>query len=70
MSERIRQLMVKRGITIEELSRETMINIQALNKIIEIPDESDVTTIKLIALVLNVSIDELLDEKGGEDNAK
>ncbi|CAI6269211.1 SPbeta prophage-derived putative HTH-type transcriptional regulator YopO [Bacillus subtilis] len=70
MSERIKQLMVKRGITIEELSRETMIDIQKLNKIIEIPDESDVTTIKLIALVLNVSIDELLDEKGGEDNAK
>ncbi|CAF1812381.1 helix-turn-helix domain-containing protein [Bacillus subtilis] len=55
MSERIKQLMVKRGITIEGLSRETMINIQ---------------TLKLIALVLNVSIDELLDEKGGEDNAK
>ncbi|MCY7823292.1 helix-turn-helix transcriptional regulator [Bacillus spizizenii] len=70
MSERIKQLMVKRGITIEELSRETMIGIQTLNKIIEMPDESDVTTIKLIALVLNVSIDELLDEKGGEDNAK
>ncbi|AWX21972.1 helix-turn-helix domain-containing protein [Bacillus subtilis] len=70
MSERIKQLMVKRGITIEELSRETMIDIQKLNKIIEMPDESDVTTIKLIALVLNVSIDELLDEKGGEDNAK
>ncbi|WGE05833.1 helix-turn-helix domain-containing protein [Bacillus subtilis] len=64
MSERIKQLMVKRGITIEELSRETMIDIQTLNKIIEMPDESDVTTIKLIALVLNVSIDELLDEKG------
>ncbi|KIN36495.1 hypothetical protein B4068_2094 [Bacillus subtilis] len=47
-----------------------MINIQTLSKIIEMPDESDVTTIKLIALVLNVSIDELLDEKGGEDNAK
>ncbi|AMR46857.1 MULTISPECIES: helix-turn-helix transcriptional regulator [Bacillales] len=70
MSERIKQLLVKRGITIEELSRETMIDIQKLNKIIEMPDESDVTTIKLIALVLNVSIDELLDEKGGEDNAK
>ncbi|MEC2236614.1 transcriptional regulator [Bacillus subtilis subsp. subtilis] len=70
MSERIKQLMVKRGITIEGLSRETMINIQTLSKIIEMPDESDVTTIKLIALVLNVSIDELLDEKGGEDNAK
>ena len=70
MSERIKQLMVKRGITIEGLSRETMIDIQKLNKIIEMPDESDVTTIKLIALVLNVSIDELLDEKGGEDNAK
>ncbi|WP_017697041.1 helix-turn-helix domain-containing protein [Bacillus subtilis] len=70
MSERIKQLMVKRGITIEELSRETMIDIQKLNKIIEMPDESDVTIIKLIALVLNVSIDELLDEKGGEDNAK
>ncbi|WP_181219518.1 helix-turn-helix domain-containing protein [Bacillus subtilis] len=70
MSERIKQLMVKRGITIEELSRETMIDIQTLNKIIEMPDESDVTTIKLIALVLKVSIDELLDEKGGEDNAK
>ncbi|MGQ9007573.1 helix-turn-helix domain-containing protein [Bacillus stercoris] len=70
MSERIKQLMVKRGITIEELSGETMIDIQTLNKIIEMPDESDVTTIKLIALVLNVSIDELLDEKGGEDNAK
>ncbi|MCV0023426.1 helix-turn-helix domain-containing protein [Bacillus sp. XT-2] len=70
MSERIKQLMVKRGITIEELSRETMIDIQTLNKIIEMSDESDVTTIKLIALVLNFSIDELLDEKGGEDNAK
>ncbi|UTL74854.1 helix-turn-helix domain-containing protein [Bacillus halotolerans] len=70
MSERIKQLMVKRGITIEELSRETMIDIQTLNKIIEMPDESDVATIKLIALVLNVSIDELLEEKGGEDNAK
>ncbi|QHJ97787.1 helix-turn-helix transcriptional regulator [Bacillus subtilis] len=70
MSERIKQLLVKRSITIEELSRETMIDIQKLNKIIEMPDESDVTTIKLIALVLNVSIDELLDEKGGEDNAK
>ncbi|MDI6586631.1 helix-turn-helix transcriptional regulator [Bacillus subtilis] len=70
MSERIKQLLVKRGITIEVLSRETMIDIQKLNKIIEMPDESDVTTIKLIALVLNVSIDELLDEKGGEDNAK
>ncbi|MFT4400493.1 helix-turn-helix domain-containing protein [Bacillus sp. SW14] len=70
MSERIKQLMVKRGITIEELSRETMIDFQTLNKIIEMPDESDVTTIKLIALVLNVSIDELLDKKGGEDNAK
>ncbi|MEC4030245.1 helix-turn-helix domain-containing protein [Bacillus subtilis] len=70
MSERIKQLMVKRGNTIEELSRETMIDMQTLNKIIEMPDESDVTTIKLIALVLNVSIDKLLDEKGGEDNAK
>ncbi|MBG9768230.1 helix-turn-helix domain-containing protein [Bacillus vallismortis] len=70
MSERIKQLMVKRGITIEELSRETMINIQSLNKIIEMPDESDVTAIKLIALVLNVSIDELLEGKGGEDCAK
>lgn len=70
MSERIKQLMVKRGITIEGLSRETMINIQTLSKIIEMPDESDVTAIKLITLVLNVSIDELLDEKGGEDNAK
>lgn len=58
MSERIKQLMVKRGITIEGLSRETMINIQTLSKIIEMPDESDVTTIKLITLVLNVSIDE------------
>lgn len=47
-----------------------MIDIQTLNKIIEMPDESDVATIKLIALVLNVSIDELLEEKGGEDNAK
>lgn len=47
MSERIKQLMVKRGITIEELSRETMIDMQTLNKIIEMPDESDVTTIKL-----------------------
>lgn len=70
MSERIKQLMVKRGITIEELSRETMINIQSLNKIIEMPDESDVTAIKLIALVLNVYIDELLEGKGGEDCAK
>ncbi|MCY7943911.1 helix-turn-helix domain-containing protein [Bacillus inaquosorum] len=70
MSERIKQLMVKRGITIEELSRETMIDIQTLNKIIEMPDESDVTAIKLIALVLNVSIDELLEGKGGEDSAK
>ncbi|MEC1684330.1 helix-turn-helix domain-containing protein [Bacillus mojavensis] len=70
MSERLKQLLVKRGITIEELSRETMIDIETLNKIIEMPDESDVTAIKLIALVLNVSIDELLDEKGGEDNAK
>ncbi|MCY7839737.1 helix-turn-helix transcriptional regulator [Bacillus spizizenii] len=70
MSERIKQLMVKRGITLEELSRETMIDFQTLNKIIEMPDESDVTTIKLIALVLNVSIDELLNGKGGKDNAK
>ncbi|MER2456407.1 helix-turn-helix transcriptional regulator [Bacillus subtilis] len=70
MSERIKQLMVKRDITIEELSRETMIDIQTLNKIIEMPDESDVTTIKLIALVLNVSIDELLNERGGENSAE
>ncbi|MED4861418.1 helix-turn-helix transcriptional regulator [Bacillus atrophaeus] len=61
MSKLIKKLMEKRNITIEQMSEETMIDIESLKRIIDEPDEGDVVSMKLIALVLDVSIDDLLN---------
>ncbi|MCY8810644.1 helix-turn-helix transcriptional regulator [Bacillus atrophaeus] len=62
MSKLIKKLMEKRNITIERMSEETMIDIESLKRIIDEPDEGDVVSMKLIALVLDVSIDDLLND--------
>lgn len=62
MSKLIKKLMEKRNITIEQMSEETMIDIESLKSIIDEPDEGDVVSMKLIALVLDVSIDDLLTD--------
>ncbi|MEK4632453.1 MULTISPECIES: helix-turn-helix domain-containing protein [Bacillus] len=62
MSKRIKKLMEERSITMEQIAKETMINIDKLKKIINEPHEGDVTSVKLIALVLDVSIDDLIDD--------
>ncbi|ADP32478.1 helix-turn-helix domain-containing protein [Bacillus atrophaeus] len=62
MSKLIKKLMEKRNITIERMSEETMIDIVSLRRIIDEPDEGDVISMKLIALVLDVSIDDLLND--------
>ncbi|KYD05330.1 MULTISPECIES: helix-turn-helix domain-containing protein [Bacillus] len=62
MSKLIKKLMEKRNITIERMSEETMIDIVSLKRIIDEPDEGDVVSMKLIALVLDVSIDDLLND--------
>ncbi|ATO28979.1 XRE family transcriptional regulator [Bacillus atrophaeus] len=68
MSKLIKKLMEKRNITIEQMSEETMIDIESLKRIIDEPDEGDVVSMKLIALVLDVSIDDLLtDSKRREE---
>ncbi|WP_406590323.1 helix-turn-helix domain-containing protein [Bacillus atrophaeus] len=68
MSKLIKKLMEKRNITIEQMSEETMIEIESLKRIIDEPDEGDVVSMKLIALVLDVSIDDLLtDSKRREE---
>ena len=55
MSKRIKKLMEERNITMEQIAKETMINIDKLKKIINEPHEGDVTSVKLIALVLDIS---------------
>ncbi|MEC2307663.1 helix-turn-helix domain-containing protein [Bacillus atrophaeus] len=68
MSKLVKKLMEKRNITIEQMSEETMIDVESLKRIIDEPDEGDVVSMKLIALVLNVSIDDLLtDSKRREE---
>ncbi|WP_437132751.1 helix-turn-helix domain-containing protein [Bacillus atrophaeus] len=68
MSKLIKKLMEKRNITIEQMSEETMIDIESLKRIIDEPDEGEVVSMKLIALVLDVSIDDLLtDSKRREE---
>ncbi|MCY9166771.1 helix-turn-helix domain-containing protein [Bacillus atrophaeus] len=62
MSKLIKKLMEKRNITIERMSEETMIDIESLKRIIDESDEGDVVSMKLIALVLDVSIDDLLND--------